>query len=110
MASAAIGVVAQRLVRKICPHCKFTYEPNLGSREQILISKYMNNDSRPLKLSMGKGCSFCNYTGYKGRIIILEILQVNDAIRTGLLKNLDTHELKNSNTESDGFPKNGWLR
>jgi len=54
----------------------------------------MNNDSRPLKLSMGKGCSFCNYTGYKGRIIILEILQVNDAIRTGLLKNLDTHELK----------------
>ena len=94
VASAAIGVVAQRLVRKICPHCKFTYEPNLGSREQILISKYMNNDSRPLKLSMGKGCSFCNYTGYKGRIIILEILQVNDAIRTGLLKNLDTHELK----------------
>lgn len=94
VASAVIGVIAQRLVRKICPHCKFTYEPSAGSREQIMVSKYIDNSNMPIELSMGKGCSLCNYTGYKGRIIILEILQVNEPIRTGLLKKLDNHELR----------------
>lgn len=66
MLSAALtGVVAQRLVRKICPHCKEPYEdPDSG------IISYR-----------GKGCSFCDNTGYKGRVAIFEILEIDEGFR-----------------------------
>ena len=74
--SSLIGVVAQRLVRKICPFCKIGYEASIGEK------KALNYDiDKNLTLYKGEGCEKCNNTGYKGRIGIYEIIQVTREIR-----------------------------
>ena len=74
--SSLVGVVAQRLVRKICPHCKVPYEASIGDK------KALNYDiNKPLTLYKGEGCDKCNKTGYKGRLGIYEIIQVTKPIR-----------------------------
>lgn len=73
LANSLAGVVAQRLVKKICPHCKESYQPT-QAEEAIL-------GLEPSLLYRGKGCHVCNNTGYKGRIAIHEILAVDYNIR-----------------------------
>lgn len=74
VSSSLVGVVAQRLVRNICPRCKTTYKPThsemmlLGLRETVPLYK-------------GEGCPYCNYSGYKGRSGIHEILAVTKEVR-----------------------------
>ncbi|MTV49360.1 type II/IV secretion system protein [Heliobacillus mobilis] len=62
VASAVKGVVAQRLVRKICSRCKTEYIPAKGSEEQEFLSKEFGIKAA---LSKGKGCKYCNFTGYR---------------------------------------------
>ncbi|NSW77849.1 MAG: Flp pilus assembly complex ATPase component TadA [Chthonomonadetes bacterium] len=74
ISSSLIGVVAQRLVRVICPHCKQEYEPSMAEIRVI---------GRPVeKLYRGAGCPACGGRGYMGRISVHEILVVDDEIRT----------------------------
>lgn len=72
IASSLNGVVAQRLVRKICPNCKKEYTPS--TNELRLLGENVP------KLYKGEGCHVCNYTGYKGRQSIHEILIVDKEI------------------------------
>ncbi|MCS6829179.1 MAG: ATPase, T2SS/T4P/T4SS family [Armatimonadota bacterium] len=73
ISSSLVGVVAQRLVRVICPHCKQGYEPTLAEVQVI---------GRPVQqLYRGAGCSACGGRGYLGRISVHEILVVDDEIR-----------------------------
>lgn len=69
ISSSLIGVVAQRLVRRICPKCKKEYEAD--DRELLALGI-----QGPCKLYKGEGCSLCNNTGYKGRIAVYEILRI----------------------------------
>ena len=74
VSSSLVGVVAQRLVRKICPRCKTPYRP---SHSEMLLLKM--KDSVPLY--KGEGCPACNFSGYKGRKGIHEIIVVTREIR-----------------------------
>ncbi len=74
VASSLVGVVAQRLVRNICPRCKTAYKP---SHSEML----MLNMKEPAPLYKGEGCPYCNFSGYKGRSGIHEILAVTKEIR-----------------------------
>lgn len=74
ISSTLVTVIAQRLVRKICPNCSYEYTSE--EREMRLL-----NIDKPVKLKKGKGCSICNNTGYKGRVGIYEILDINKNIR-----------------------------
>lgn len=74
VSSSLVGVVAQRLVRNICPRCKTSYRP---SHSEMLMLKM----KEPLPLYRGAGCPTCNSTGYKGRSGIHEILVVTKEIR-----------------------------
>lgn len=74
--SSLIGVVAQRLVRKICPFCKIDYEASIGEKKAL---DYDLN--RSLILSKGEGCDKCNHTGYKGRLGVYEIIETTRPIR-----------------------------
>jgi type IV pilus assembly protein PilB len=76
IASSVIGVIAQRLVRTICPHCKEEYEPEAGLIEELGIDA-----KRKIKLSRGKGCETCFRTGYIGRTGVYEVLHMTDSIR-----------------------------
>ena len=74
VASSLIGVVAQRLVRNICPRCKVAYRP---SHSEMLMLEM----KEPENLYKGEGCPYCNFSGYKGRSGIHEILVVTKEIR-----------------------------
>lgn len=91
VASAIKGVVAQRLVRRVCTNCREIYTLPPNSEEAIFIEEI----GYPLgQLVRGRGCRQCDYTGYKGRVAILEILPVNGDIRQGVMQRLSRNELK----------------
>jgi general secretion pathway protein E len=77
IASAVIGVVAQRMVRRICPDCSRLIEAPLV--EQMAYEKEMGE--KQTKFLYGTGCKSCSYTGYLGRTGIFEILNISDSIR-----------------------------
>jgi general secretion pathway protein E len=76
VASAVIGVVAQRMVRRICPDCARLIEVPVV--EQLLYEKEMGE--KQTKFLYGTGCKSCTYTGYLGRTGIFEILTLSDTI------------------------------
>lgn len=79
MISASLeGVLAQRLVRRICPKCKTAYEPDEAVLSQLGLSAYDIGDKT---FYFGKGCVECNHTGYKGRKGLYELLKISDPIR-----------------------------
>jgi len=79
MLSASLeGVLAQRLVRRICSKCKTAYEPDEALLSRLGLSPYDIGDKT---FYFGKGCADCNNTGYKGRKGLYELLKVSDPIR-----------------------------
>ncbi|MBN1817365.1 MAG: Flp pilus assembly complex ATPase component TadA [Sedimentisphaerales bacterium] len=88
VASSLEGVLAQRLVRKICPACKVPYKPNASLLESLNNSITISPDT---PLYHGKGCEECNGTGMRGRIGIFELLRINEPLRK-LIANRPTTE------------------
>jgi len=79
MISASLeAVLAQRLLRRICPKCRTPYEPNEAVLSQLGLSPHDIGDKN---FYYGKGCEACNHTGYKGRKGIYELLNISDPIR-----------------------------
>jgi type IV pilus assembly protein PilB len=77
--SAALeGVLGQRLIRKICQNCRTPYEPSETVLGQLGISPHEIGDKN---FYFGRGCEVCNFTGYKGRKGIYELLHISDPIR-----------------------------
>ncbi|MGB0205826.1 MAG: GspE/PulE family protein [Neptuniibacter sp.] len=82
-ASALNGILAQRLVRKICNNCAQDYHPS--SQEQIwLEARQEELGLAHIGLKKGRGCTYCNNTGYKGRTGIFELLEMNEAMSDAL--------------------------
>jgi type IV pilus assembly protein PilB len=77
-ASALIGVVAQRLVRRLCPECKRPYTPEADTLRAMNISEA---EAATLTFYRAVGCDHCNQTGYRGRVGIYEIMVVTDELR-----------------------------
>jgi type IV pilus assembly protein PilB len=78
IASSLNGVIAQRLVRKVCQHCKQPYLPTL---EEIAKMRLRGRDPASLPSFKGGGCPECNRTGYRGRVGVFEVLAVDVALR-----------------------------
>jgi len=89
VSSALTGVVAQRLVRTICPHCKTTYAPPATQLERV----GWHEPGKAL-LSRGAGCSECFDSGFKGRAGIYEVLRVDEALRSMILKSPTVHRIR----------------
>ena len=71
VATSICGIIAQRLVRKVCPKCKESYEASDYEKKILGIAQ-----EEELILYKGKGCGFCNDTGYIGRIGVYEIMEI----------------------------------
>lgn len=96
VAPSIIGAMGQRLVRKICEHCKEPYAPT----SEVIDSLFVWDGKREVLFYRGKGCSRCHGTGYSGRIAIHEVIVVNDAIRRLITKDasmLDIYECAKAN-------------
>jgi len=108
IASALIGVVAQRMVRRVCPDCaQMTTIPFV---EQMSYENEMGE--KRAEFLCGKGCKSCSNTGYHGRSGLFEILQVSDEIRMMLLKDAAATELRNQAVKEGMVPlaKDGMLK
>ena len=90
IASAVIGVVAQRMVRRICPDCSHLIEAPVV--EQLAYEKEMGE--KRTKFLYGTGCKSCSHTGYLGRTGIFEILTVNDAIRMMIISHASSSAIR----------------
>jgi type IV pilus assembly protein PilB len=88
VASSVIGVVSQRLVRRICPNCRSRYEP---SQTELVFAGFQDQS---VELYVGKGCGKCNQTGYRGRVAIHEVLAVTTGIEKLILSSPSDDELR----------------
>jgi general secretion pathway protein E len=92
LTSTVIGILAQRLVRKLCPHCKESYTALPEVVEQLGLAKFAS--TRDITLFHAKGCAQCGQTGYLGRFCILEMLPMTDPLRSLVMKHANSNELK----------------
>lgn len=89
IASSLIGIVAQRLVRCICPDCKTAYPPE--SQETIYLERLGFHTD---KLYRGTGCGTCGKSGYRGRMAVHEALLISDDLRSAIVEGASVHELR----------------
>lgn len=91
-------VVAQRIVRRICPYCKTTYQPEKLVEENIksVLGEYYPKvfNEKPLTLTKGLGCPECNHTGYLGRIAIFEVLRITQNINRLILQQASAKDIE----------------
>jgi type IV pilus assembly protein PilB len=85
------GIVAQRLVRKVCPRCKEAYEP---TEEQLMELELTPDDLQGRQIYRGRGCDFCNNSGYKGRMALYEIMVMDDELRELIMQNASTQVIR----------------
>lgn len=97
VAESIVGIIGQRLLRRLCPLCKQEYEPGEGE-EKILKQKDLP------KLFRAVGCPSCHYTGYKGRHAIHEVLILNSKLRTLIEKGTNAEELRGMALENGMVP------
>jgi len=90
IASSVIGVIAQRMVRRICPDCAHLIEGPMV--EQMAYQKEMGEEKS--EFLYGTGCASCSYTGYLGRTGIFEILLITDSIRALIIKQASSSEIR----------------
>lgn len=89
VSASVIGVVSQRLLRRICPKCKKSYMADDRIKKLLNIS-----EEETVTLYKGEGCEFCNSMGYKGRIAIHEVMPVTSAIRKAINDKSSTDEIR----------------
>ena len=89
VATSLLAVIAQRLLRKICPHCKTTYTP----KEEDLAPYHLERLQK-MTLYKGKGCEKCKYTGYRGRMGIFEVLEVTPEINQLIAQRATSYEIE----------------
>nr|WP_245537961.1 GspE/PulE family protein [Rubinisphaera brasiliensis] len=85
------GVLAQRLVRKICTECRAEFEP---SDDLLMELQLPIQQARQYKFYYGRGCQRCNNSGYKGRIGIYELMTIDDDIRDMISNNASVDEMR----------------
>jgi type IV pilus assembly protein PilB len=96
LASSLVGIIAQRLVRVICPNCKKKYTASEVEKEVFV--QELGHEVK--ELYIGSGCSICNNSGYKGRTGIFEVLEVNETIRGLIEKSAPYDRIKEESIKS----------
>jgi len=87
VADALVGVISQRLVKRLCPACKKKRRTN--AREMVILGL-----DKPVSIYRPQGCQFCNQTGYRGRTAVHEIMYLNDKIRDAIVKGMSAEEIR----------------
>jgi general secretion pathway protein E len=111
IASSLLGVLAQRLVRVICPHCKTEEHPVPEMLDEIGFRRGDRKDG-PDHFYEGTGCEYCSHTGFAGRIGIYELMNVNDDIRKLTVGKADSNQIRKKALENGmrSLRDDGWLK
>jgi len=93
VSSTIIGVLAQRLVRRICPDCRKSYQPHPEQLRELGI-KEVSSRKLDRRFFRGDGCDNCRQTGYRGRIGIYELLVMSEGVKNTILESSDSDAIK----------------
>ena len=91
ISSTVAGILAQRLARKLCPDCSQSYQPSTAELQRV---GYTSEDIVGTTFRKSHGCSNCQHTGYKGRVGIFELLVLNEAVRSAVIEQKTSQELR----------------
>ncbi len=100
ISSTVVGVVAQRLLRKVCPNCSEDYIPQPADIRRL---GYTPNDVKGVRFKAGRGCSECRFTGYKGRVGIFELLILNEPVKDAVLNKKTAYDIRRISAETSGL-------
>jgi len=100
IASTITAVLAQRLVRRQCEHCRVDYAPTAMEMRALSLPR---DEMTSFSLTRGRGCPACHYTGYHGRIGVFELLVMNDLLRDTILQKPPAHEIRRVAQEAPDF-------
>ena len=98
--SSLRAIIAQRLVRRVCDSCTEEYKPD--PQELLWLSHLAGEKANTTKFVHGKGCQSCSYTGYKGRIGVFELLEMNEPMMAALKRD-DTEAFTKLSKENPSF-------
>ncbi len=100
ISSTVVCVVAQRLLRKVCPSCEMPYQPT--SKDFQFLS-YAPTELLGANFKKGRGCGQCRHTGYLGRTGVFELLILDELVRNAILERKTSHEIRKISVESTGL-------
>jgi type IV pilus assembly protein PilB len=100
ISSTVVSVLAQRLLKKICPYCRETYMPS--SRELRLL-QYQPSNINNYEFKTGVGCNYCDFTGYQGRVGVFELLVLNEYVKDAILRRKTSYEIRRISVETTGL-------
>ena len=100
ISSTVVCVLAQRLLRRICPDCA---QSHVVTPEELLRLGYDIQEVRNVDFRSGRGCPTCRHTGYLGRIAVFEMLVLNEPVRDALLEKKTSHQIRRISIESTGL-------
>lgn len=109
LSSTLLGILAQRLVRVICPHCKKETTPDPKMLQSMRLE---SSEIEGVTFYGGEGCDACHHTGFHGRIAIFEFIQVDDDIRQHIVNHATTAQIKQTALEKGIFTlrQDGWQK
>jgi type IV pilus assembly protein PilB len=100
LCSALVGVVSQRLLRRVCPTCSQDYIPEPADLRRL---GYGAGETRGVTFKIGHGCPQCRFTGYSGQVGVFELLFLNEPIRDALLNRKTSSDLRRIGMETSGL-------
>jgi len=100
ISSTVISVLAQRLLRRICPQCAKPYVP---TAKEVNAAGLKMNEVREYEYARGQGCSHCSHTGYRGRVGAYELLVLNEPVKQAIIEKKTAHEIREISMESTGL-------
>ena len=100
ISSTVVCVVAQRLLKKICPYCIKDYTPAANELRRL---RYQSSDVRGYNFKTGTGCARCDFTGYRGRVGVFEMLILNEYVKEAILNRKTSYEIRRTSIETTGL-------
>ena len=100
VSSTVVSVLAQRLLRRVCPECAANTQPTPIQLQRL---KCRPADLQGAEFKKGRGCPKCNQSGYKGRIGVFELLILDEMVRNAILEKKTSHEIRSTSIEHSGM-------
>ncbi|HAS51995.1 MAG TPA: secretion system protein E [Gammaproteobacteria bacterium] len=100
ISSTVVSVLAQRLLRRVCPNCAEPYQPNSTELQRL---GYKRHDLDGTTFRQGRGCAHCHHTGYRGRVGVFELLVLNVSVKDAILQKCTSHEIRRISLETSGM-------
>lgn len=97
ISSTVVCVLSQRLLRKVCRHCEKPFKPSAG---ELRLLNFVPRDIARYEFKKGAGCRACNYTGYKGRVAVFEMLVLNEHVREAILNHKSSFDIRQISIET----------